>query len=403
VYFLASTLVVFLTALGSVGTEKLATRDVSARQARKESLTSVVPRLLLTTSLGSMIVGGGFLLGIPWMSQYLFSDVPLETVAGFLAVWIVLHAIEKTLAGIFRGKFDLRRSALLSGVLARAGFLLSFLGVAWWGERTIGAALTVQVAAVAGSVGYGLWVMGSQIGLGQAWDALRGVPGLVNKGIPFAATALLYLSTSKLDILLVGGLLTADDVAIYTTAAKLAAVTGIPLAVVNSVVQPAVSELFAQDDYESLVSLTRGTSTLAVGLSLSALLILVVGGRRILGLMFGSYYVQAYPILVALTLRKVIDVGMGSGGMVLMMTGRENATLLIVTLSAFLMLGLGAGLGILFGRMGISIAVVLSTLVQNLLMVGTIRRSLGIWVQASLDPSCALEILGFTGEDHFKD
>lgn len=400
-YFLAATLMVFVTSLASLGTEKLATRDISARRAREDPLSPLLTRLMLTAALGGLLLGGGFFLISPWVSLYVFPEVPLGPVAGFVALWVALHAVEKGLTGVFRGCFDLRRSALLGGVLSRGGFLLGFLGVAWWGFRTIGAALTVQVAAVAASVAYGLWMVENRIGFERMAEALRNVAGSIRAGLPFAVIALLYLCTTKLDILLVGGLLNPDDVAVYTTAAKLAAVTGIPLAIINSVVQPAVSELFSRENLEGLVSVARGTATLALYLSLAALLVLLLGGRWILRVMFGGFYVQAYPILVALTLGKVIDVGTGSGGVVMTMTGREKAALWVVALSGVVMLTAGGGLGYLYGRMGVATAIVLSTLIQNLLMVLIIRRSLGVWIQASVSPRYALEVLGLRGESPF--
>jgi O-antigen/teichoic acid export membrane protein len=112
-------------------------------------------------------------------------------------------------------------------------------------------------------------------------------------------------------------------------------------------------------------------------------LLLAFFGRSILALVFGTYYGQAWAVLVILSVGQVVNALSGSCALTLMMTGQQKALMVIALASAAFQAGLGIGLSKVLGLAGVALAVAGVLVLQNAVMVVWVRAKTGVWTVAS--------------------
>lgn len=194
-----------------------------------------------------------------------------------------------------------------------------------------------------------------------------------------------------------GLLLGTAQVGVYGVAARLAAMVGLPLAIVNVTLPPLLSSLHQQGRTGELEVLMRRTST-ATGIAAVAMLLLfVLGGRLLLRVAYGDAFAGGHVPLAILALGQACNVCSGSPGWLLQMTGHQ-ALLMRITLASLLMnLALNVVGVWLAGAVGAAVATSASMLAQNVAMLAAVRRLVGVRAWTHLDPRRAFSA---PGRDH---
>ncbi len=160
---------------------------------------------------------------------------------------------------------------------------------------------------------------------------------------------------TQTDILMVGSLVGAGAVGIYSAAAKTALWANFVLQSLNLVASPAYAILYAKGDREGLQKVV-GTVTLwifapSVAISIS----LVIFAQPILSV-FGPEFVAAQWALKILIIGQLVDVLCGSVGNLMVMTGHQNKSVIVSSCCALVNVGLNAILIPQFGAVGAAIA-----------------------------------------------
>lgn len=182
---------------------------------------------------------------------------------------------------------------------------------------------------------------------------------------------------SQLDLLLVGALATSADVATYAVPFRLALFVGFPLIVVNQVVPPLIASWHAGGAVERLERTLRATAGLAfIGAVLIAA-VYVVGGRLIIGELFGTKYEDGYTVLLILSFGQVLQTYAGSCGFALMMTGHQRAYAWLLGVSTVVTAALDVALFEVWGIEGIALATAISLTAQNFVQAWMLRRLTG--------------------------
>lgn len=182
---------------------------------------------------------------------------------------------------------------------------------------------------------------------------------------------------SQLDLLIVGVLATSAQVATYAVPFRLALFVGFPLIVVNQVVPPLIASWHAGGAVERLERTLRATAGLAFIGSLLIAVVYVVGGKLIIGELFGQKYVGGYTILLILTAGQVLQTYAGSCGFALMMTGHQRAYAWLLGVSTVVTAAFDIALFQLWGIEGIALATAISLTIQNFIQAWMLRRRTG--------------------------
>jgi len=186
-----------------------------------------------------------------------------------------------------------------------------------------------------------------------------------------------HLLLSRTDVIMVGALLDTERAGIYMPAVRVAGLVAFGLHAVNLIAAPLVADLHHRGETADLqrvaVLVARGASAFA-GV---AFLLLVVGGRWILGL-FGEPFTQGYATLLLLGAGQLANALVGSVGFLMSMTGHERAAAGIVGVSAAGNVALNAALIPIWGIEGAAVATSLTLVAWNVAFAVYVHRRLGV-------------------------
>lgn len=190
----------------------------------------------------------------------------------------------------------------------------------------------------------------------------------------FSAVA---LGLNRSNLLLLGALRSADEVAVYNAAAKTAWLAAFVLMAVNAVIGPYFGGLFDRGDRLDLQQLLRKAMRWIALPSVLIVLFLVVASPVILG-MFGPAYRIAAPVLVILALGALVNALSGPAGLILNTTGHESDSTRVYSWSLVCNLLIAIPLILLLGALGAAIADVLTLTLWNLWLASLVRRKIGV-------------------------
>jgi O-antigen/teichoic acid export membrane protein len=198
---------------------------------------------------------------------------------------------------------------------------------------------------------------------------------LVSLPLLFISGASLILNQT--DTLTIGILLGTKEVGIYNAGFKTAGWVSFSLMVVNAIAAPLFASLYASNNIQEL---QRMVSIIARWIFWPALLIaiaIVNFAESILGL-FGEEFIAAKWVLAAIALGQLVNVGSGSVGYLLMMTGHHNQCAFVMGWSAIINLILNLILIPVMGIEGAALATAFSMALWNIWMNRLVVKYLGV-------------------------
>lgn len=186
-----------------------------------------------------------------------------------------------------------------------------------------------------------------------------------------------FIVLNQTDTLMIAAFLGTTEVGIYGAAFKTAGWVSFILVSVNAIAAPMFGSLYAQDDRQSLQQLV---STIARWMFYPALMVaigLFIFAEPVL-YWFGPEFVLAKGSLIVLALGQLVNVGTGSVGYLLMMTGHHNQCAFVFGCSALVNLGLNLILIPTWGILGAAIATALSMMLWNIWLNFLVVKYLGV-------------------------
>lgn len=186
-----------------------------------------------------------------------------------------------------------------------------------------------------------------------------------------------YMVLSQTDTLMIGVFLSAKQVGIYSAALKTSSWVPFILASVNAISAPLIASLYAQGDHQGLQQLVSTIARWMFYPALVAAVVLIGFAGPVLQL-FGPEFVAAKGVLFILILGQLVNVGAGSVGYLLTMTGHQNQSARVMGISAGANVILNL-LGIqLFGIVGAAMATAFSMALWNVWLYILVVRYLGV-------------------------
>jgi O-antigen/teichoic acid export membrane protein len=220
---------------------------------------------------------------------------------------------------------------------------------------------------------FGIWLrkkcQGSKsIYVPKEWFAVA-LPMMLNDGA--------HVILSQIDILMIGSMIGSFEVGIYTAAVKTAAWVSFILAAVNAIAAPMFATLYTQGKLEDLQKLV---ATVARWLFFPALIVAIaisLGTDLVLGL-FGEEFKAARWETIVLSCGQLINVGAGSVGYLMQMTGHHRECAFVFCSSAVLNIILNGILIPIFGILGAAIATTLCMALWNIWLHQLVVSRIGV-------------------------
>jgi len=298
-----------------------------------QHLRGILQSSWIQTLVVSVIISGCSTIWLLWQNT-LFEVKNLMSL--LLGIWGV------PLLALFRLQQDIAR-ALRKIILAFAPFQLVYpillIGISFFWLKVHHSLTSVSVLTF--SIEILLILLGIQLLFLSRFfpREINNVRPAINLGHWLAVSLpLLFLDSSfmilnQTDTLLIGSILGTKSVGIYNAASQTASVVNIMLAAVNAIAAPEFASLYAQGD---IAGLQRLTSTIAKWMFVPTLVIasgLFLFTAPVLNL-FGLEFVAGKWAMIALVLGQLVNVGAGSVGYLLIMTGHQNQCAKVIGICA---------------------------------------------------------------------
>ena len=330
-----------------------------------------------TLGFGSVIAIGVWLLA-PQINANTVVEPAFTPAMRLFGLLVGLLGLVMIVAAIFRAIGSARGEVLFNKLLRPSARLLG---------ATLALALGYSVVGVAGAMVaclFALVVIGvpSSIYSTGIVPRIRGIRSEIrrfyNHAGPVAMSSLGKVFQNRVDILLVGALLTAVDAGTYNLVLVLVSIAWIPLLSFNQLLPPVASDLYADDQMETLNAVYSSATRLIVTTVVPFLAVLGVYGEQLLGV-FGPTYARGYVPLVVYLGGVFVGSAVGATGWLLMMTDHQYARMLLDWVLAALNIVLTYAFTVRFGLAGAALGTSLAIATQNGLQVLLLRRFEGLF------------------------
>lgn len=361
------------------GFPTLALRFVSAYQAQEDwpRLGGIIGGSWWQTLLISTVIAGGGT--VIWFRVTAVQGLGAYAVPLVFSLWTIpVLALVNLQLEVIRG-FQQIILAFAPSLIVQPLLLVGMAAV-WRSQRPLDSTVTLAL-----SLGALLIVLALQWGLFQQTLDRRVRQARPRYEIvkwwrmapPLVLLGGAHMVLSQTDTLMIGAFLNAEQVGIYGAAVKTSSWVPFILMSVNAVAAPLIATLYAQGDRQGLQQLVSAIARWMFYPTLAISLGLIVFSEPILRL-FGAEFVAAKWALVALILGQLVNVGAGSVGYLMTMTGHQNQSALVMAASALVNVILNViGLQVM-GIVGAAIATALSMALWNVWLYGLVTRRLGV-------------------------
>ncbi len=199
----------------------------------------------------------------------------------------------------------------------------------------------------------------------------------IKKGFEFliAQSSMQFFNWAS--IILITVFSTLNDVANLEVIFRITAISSITLGIINSVSAPTFVKYFKSKDYLKLSKYVSQTTSYIFVSALPILLILLIFPKLVLNI-FGFNYQSSSLALIFIAIGQFFSAFFGSVGVLLQMSGNEKTFNKILGLSLVVLLVLGFLLTPKFKLNGLALAIMVSTILWNLLSAIVIYKKYNI-------------------------
>lgn len=383
VYGLVVAIAMLLSSIGQFGLPTLATREVALAAGRGDhaTLRATIGWFGLATALLSLMLGVGFVLAVRLLPGELSA---LQGSALFGAILVPLFALTVLISAELRalGRLVLGQSLeILVRPLANCLLLLALFLVA--GSMDGGEAVAVNAAASLIALLLGcFWLVRSLPAAVRRAEAGRPRPEWARSAAPLAVTDVLRQLDGVYALLMMGMLASSYETGIFRVAQSTVLVVAIPLFIVQVVVAPTLARLHDAGDKAALQKLVGQAARVNLAAALFMTLLVGVGGRDLLGFLFGPEYRSSWIPLLILCGGQVVSGFFGVGFVLLPMAQAERELTWCFALSVAIGIACAIPLISVAGATGAAAAAVIGSLTNGLAAAYFAGSRLGIRITA---------------------
>lgn len=371
-YFLAFSIVMFLSAISRVGLDDTVVRFAgsAAPQGEWGIVRRVIEKsLIVAFVISAMVSCSVYLLATP-ISLYLFDKPELAGVLKSIAPGIIglslFILIAMALQGVRRVIASVFTVNIIVNLLLVASIVLFGISV----SEDVAAAYSVASGL---AVLIGAYLFFSKLGVGDgsiSWGEL------FQSCLPLWIVVIMQQTVQWSGQFIAGVWVEPEQIAQLAVAQRTAMLVTFILMAVNLVVAPRFADLYKQGKHKELESLALVSVKLMVLFALPIVLMMLVFSEFLMGL-FGDGFQGGSHLLQILAIGQFINVVTGSVGYLLTMSGHEKDMRNTSLISGPIALALGFSLIPVFGATGAAVTTAIAIATQNLIAVWWVRRRLG--------------------------
>ncbi|MFW6271613.1 MAG: flippase [Desulfosalsimonas sp.] len=381
VYAYALALVTLMTIPSVAGLPQLIVRNVAVFQADKSHglMRGLLIRANQITFLISLSI---IVIALAGIYFYPVSIDPAKLNTFCIALLLVpLLALKNIRLAALKG---LRRVILgnLPEMLVRPVLFVCMIGGAVFflpngltPETTMVFQVTATAVAFALGIVFLVWSLPS--------EAKHAVPYYetriwLKSGFYFMFMSAMFQVNSQTDLVMLGIFRESSDVGVYKAVVHASNLMIFILQAVNMALAPAIANMYATGDMKKLQRMLTLSVRAVLLITAPIGLILVFGGKWLLGTLFGPEFAAGFIALGIICIGQIIRVAMGSVGTILSMTGNEKDAAKGVTLAAIINVVLNVVLIPKYGLNGAATATATSMIAWNTLLAWWVFKKTGL-------------------------
>ena len=186
-----------------------------------------------------------------------------------------------------------------------------------------------------------------------------------------------FLFLANTDTIMVGSILGSESAGMYAAAVKTARWVSFVYDIINFVAAPSFAVLHAQDNKEELQRIVSEVSIWIFWPSATIALLLITFSQPILGL-FGSEFIPASWQLKILVSGNLFSALCGSVGYLIVMTGHQNKSAIVMVSAVIINIVLNAIAIPLIGAVGAAVATALTTALWSICLAILVIKYVGV-------------------------
>lgn len=327
------------------------------------------------TAIGILVTVVVF-FGSNWIADFVFNKPYFASYFKYFSLAITPYMLIHLNAQAFRGARKMGQYSFSNDVSIPLFNLLLLVFGAFFltGAQlinffvVIGAFLAVTVVVLE-------WIRVSQIFKHQISETNYDKE-ISNIALPLVIGNLSQQLFSWVVVLLVGRLYPDGDMAIYNVASRVAVFVSIPFIAIDSSVASRLSTYFKEKNMKDFANHMQKATLFSIVLSLPIFLVLIVFGKQLLAV-FGSEFTASYPLMCILLVGQFVNVFTGPVGLALTMTDKQKQYQNIMIFTSVISTILNIILIPRYGIYGASWAIMVTTVLKNLLQYIAIKKYFG--------------------------
>jgi O-antigen/teichoic acid export membrane protein len=360
-----------LSNFGTIGSERALLRFLPIETEEGGSQSVVLGIAYVTTVIGSGCIALVLYFLAPTVTALTLENPLLTDIIRIFAIVLPFYSISLVTLGVFRSLEVLKYQVFVRDVATPAIKLL-FIGIA----LIAGYSLFGVAAAIAASIIVvfliSVSLLLSRTRVRPAFDGYRQrVRTYYNFTLPLTLKDVGGMVMSRVDLLMIGFLLSEQAVGIYNIAILIAGLLVFPVRAANQLVPPIISRLHEEGDYDQLQSVYSVLARWVLTVTLLPTIGILVYRRELLAV-FGSSFTAGTTALVALSLGYIVKSAGGPSGYILILTDHQYLSMINQWLMAIVNIGLNYYLILRYGFLGAAIATSFTMVFINIVRVAEV-------------------------------
>jgi O-antigen/teichoic acid export membrane protein len=341
------------------------------------------------------------LTAIVWVATLLSVAPSAMNHVGYMALlsmgWVVLLTAHQIIGEVLRGFGKQFLATTLSGInggpLVNGIYLIVYLSLPHSRSATLLGALESYLLSFAIVTPVAVVCLVAVLGRvrqasrdanisTEARGAHVATATLVRVSLALMLVQALSFCVSQGDVWVAGATLAAEELALYGAARRVVPLLSLPLQLGSVAIVPIIATLHAQNRTCDLQRLVKTAANLCFLPSLIPFALVLLFPGLVLTTFVGPQYAGSASLLTILAIGQMVLSWSGAHGMVMMMTGQENALLVQSVIFGSLQFLLTAAAGSTFGVVGLAVTASAVLLMQSVTSIVVTRRLTGIWSHA---------------------
>lgn len=314
--------------------------QISAKLGGDKSVLRYIPayedndrmqHIMLTLAYGTSLVAGTAVAAAmyyfaPVISRYTLSDPLFVSVVRIAAIVVPFNSFAQITYSAFKSIDRMDYNVATSSIAQPTLRLIFISGAILLGYSVVGATAALVVSSLLVSL-IAIVVLSKRTNLGEVNRPTReNAREYYNFSVPLMFNQAGNFLYNRVDILIVGFLLTGSAVGIYNIAVAVSSFLILPLSAFNQIFTPTASRLYHEGNLQELESVYRTVTRWSFTLSLFPAIATVLYAGDILQI-FGEGFTEGKVVLSLFVFAQLTNSLVGPSGLLLMMSDHQYLTL----------------------------------------------------------------------------